>query len=590
MSVKGQSGYQLFTTGEGRDEAFFVEPHDKKVEGDVLLADVSTETAVEEKIAQPFQIFGLKKDAELSRSDTTRGIARKSVVMTKMPRELGETEAISGPVVFWGGSRLPQNEPWNREQYSRIYENEFKTVTDNPLSTFSIDVDTASYSNLRRFLNNGTMPPADSVRIEEMINYFSYNYPDPAGQDPFSVSAEVSTCPWAPDHQLMLVGLQGKRLQAQEMPPSNLTFLLDVSGSMNNANKLPLLKKAFRMMVQQLRPEDNISIGVYAGAAGLVLEPTTGDQKQTILNAIDRLNAGGSTAGGAGIKLAYETAQKNFIKGGNNRVILATDGDFNVGVSSDGELVRLIEEKRKQGVFLTVLGFGSGNYQDAKMEQIADKGNGNYYYIDTIKEAKKVLVQELGSTLFTIAKDVKLQIEFNPGQVKAYRLVGYENRVLAKEDFNDDTKDAGELGTGHNVTALYELIPVGSKETFGSVDPLKYQNTKVKKSNELATVKLRYKKPDEDTSKLLSQAVSMNQIQTGSVSNNFGWASSVAEFGMVLRGSKFKGNATYQSALNHAQAVKGADPYGFRQEMIDLITQAESLDVRPASGGGIGTK
>lgn len=435
------------------------------------------------------------------------------------------------------------------------------------------------------------MPPEDAVRIEEMINYFSYDYPQAPGQDPFSITTEVSTCPWANDHYVMLVGLQGKRLQSQELPPSNLTFLLDVSGSMADANKLPLLKQAFRMMVAQLRAEDKISIVVYAGAAGMVLEPTPGDQKQTILNAIDQLNSGGSTAGGAGIKLAYETAKKNYITGGNNRVVLATDGDFNVGVSSDAELIRIIEEKRKQGVFLTVLGFGTGNYQDAKMEQLADKGNGNYYYIDTIKEAKKVLVQELGSTLFTIAKDVKIQIEFNPGQVKAYRLIGYENRILNKEDFNDDTKDAGELGTGHTVTALYEFILADSKETYGQVDPLKYQYTQVNLSDDLATVKLRYKKPDEEVSKLLSHVLNKNEIQSANVSNNLAWASSVAEFGMVLRNSQFKGSATYQSALNHAKAAKGDDAYGFRQEMMDLITQAESLDVRFVnSGGGISTK
>lgn len=485
---------------------------------------------------------------------------------------------------------VPYQQDWNTEQYNRIYDNAFLEVAQNPLSTFSIDVDTASYSNLRRFLNNDQMPPEDSVRIEEMINYFSYDYPEPKAEHPFSVTTEVATCPWNPDHQIALIGLQGKRLQTAEMPPSNLVFLIDVSGSMDESNKLPLLQSALKMMVQQLRAEDKISIVVYAGAAGEVLESTPGDQKQKILNAIERLSAGGSTAGGAGIQLAYETAKKNFVKDGNNRVVLATDGDFNIGVSSDGELVRIIEEKRKDGIFLTVLGFGTGNYKDAKMEQLADKGNGNYYYIDTIKEAKKVLVQELGSTLFTIAKDVKLQIEFNPGQVKAYRLIGYENRVLAKEDFNDDTKDAGELGTGHSVTALYELVPVDSEENFAQVDDLKYQATQIKPSDDLLTVKLRYKKPDEEISKLLSQVVKKTEVTT-QPGNNLNWASSVAEFGLVLRNSEHKGKSTYGDALLRATASRGDDPWGFRQELIDLIKKAESLDTRNlVPGGGIGTK
>jgi Ca-activated chloride channel homolog len=484
---------------------------------------------------------------------------------------------------------LPQQQEWNREGYDRIFENEYLEAAQNPLSTFSIDVDTASYSNIRRFLNNGQMPPEDAVRIEEMINYFSYKYPDPTGEHPFSITTEVANCPWYQGHQLALIGLQGKRLKTTEMAPSNLVFLIDVSGSMQDENKLPLLKQAFSMMTQQLRAEDKISIVVYAGAAGVILEPTTGDQKQTILNAIAQLEAGGSTAGGAGIQMAYELAKKNYIKDGNNRVILATDGDFNVGVSSDGELVRIVEEKRKEGIFLTVLGFGEGNYQDTKMEKLADKGNGNYYYIDTLKEAKKVLVQELGSTLFTIAKDVKIQIEFNPGKVKAYRLIGYENRILKKEDFNDDTKDAGELGTGHTVTALYEIVPADSKETFGKVDDLKYQKTQVTSSDDILTVKFRYKKPDEDTSRLIAQTVTAKDVQAGNPSENLAWASSVAEFGMLLRNSKFKGDATYQATLKRATAAKGEDPWGFRQEMIELIQKAENLDVRNLSGG-IGTK
>lgn len=526
---------------------------------------------------------------------TTRGTVEErkvalDVVSTRSRDVKGYQSSSYDPALGIIEEKIGQFNPsqdWNTEQYNRIYENEYLEVTQNPLSTFSIDVDTASYSNVRRFLTQGQMPPEDSVRIEEMINYFSYNYPEPTGDDPFSITTEVAPCPWNPDHQVALVGLQGKRLQSKDMPPSNLVFLIDVSGSMNEPNKLPLLKQSFRMMVQQLRAEDKISIVVYAGAAGKVLDPTPGDQKQTILNAIDNLQAGGSTAGGAGIQLAYELAKTNFIKDGNNRVVLATDGDFNIGVSSDGELTRIIEEKRKDGIFLTVLGFGTGNYKDAKMEQLADKGNGNYYYIDNLKEGKKVLVQELGSALFAIAKDVKIQIEFNPGQVKAYRLVGYENRVLAKEDFNDDTKDAGELGTGHTVTALYEIVPAGSQEKFGQVDELKYQTTQVKNTDDVMTVKLRYKKPNEDTSKLLSRVVSRNDIQAG-MSENLAWASSVAEFGMILRNSKFKGQAAYSQALQQATAAKGQDPWGLRQEMIDLIRTAESLDTRSLSGQGSG--
>ncbi|MCA9399721.1 MAG: VWA domain-containing protein, partial [Candidatus Omnitrophica bacterium] len=386
---------------------------------------------------------------------------------------------------------------WNTEDYDRIYENEFLAAIDNPLSTFSIDVDTASYSNVRRYLNNNQLPPVDAVRIEEMVNYFSYNYPQPQGNDPFSITTDAAVAPWNPDHQLIRIGLQGKVMSGKELPPSNLVFLIDVSGSMNDPNKLPLLKSAYKMMVNQLSQNERVAIVVYAGAAGTVLDSTPGSNKQAILEAIDRLSAGGSTAGAQGIQKAYDIAKSNFIKGGNNRVILATDGDFNVGVSSDSELTRLIEEKRKEGIFLTVLGFGTGNYKDNKMEKLANKGNGNYYYIDTEREAKKVLVNELGSTLFTIAKDVKIQIEFNPAQVQSYRLIGYENRILAKEDFNDDTKDAGELGAGHSVTALYEIIPARLGENIaGKVDPLKYQAKNMVNSQELMTVKLRYKQPD----------------------------------------------------------------------------------------------
>lgn len=478
---------------------------------------------------------------------------------------------------------------WNfhTEQYDRIYENEFLEVSENPLSTFSIDVDTASYSNMRRILNMNQLPPQDAIRIEEMINYFTYDYPNPKGKHPFSITTNAAICPWNTDHQLVRIGLQGKVLEEKEIPPSNLVFLLDVSGSMNQPNKLPLLKSAFKMMTNQLSANQKVAIVVYAGAAGLVLDSTSGEDKQAILDAIDRLHAGGSTAGGAGIKLAYKIAKENFIKGGNNRVILATDGDFNVGASSNAEMVRLIEEKRKEGVFLTVLGFGMGNYKDSRLEQIANKGNGNYYYIDTDKEARKVMVSELGSTLFTIAKDVKLQLEFNPAQVKAYRLIGYENRMLAKEDFNDDAKDAGELGAGHSVTALYEIVPADSDEEFRDVDELVYQKTQTVKSNDLLTVKFRYKEPDEDKSKLITQKLTVDEI-VETPKGDFQFATAVAELGLLLRNSQFKANANYEHVLKSAKESKGADKFGYRQEFIDLTTKAQTLDTR--SSGGINFK
>ncbi|MCB9771801.1 MAG: von Willebrand factor type A domain-containing protein [Candidatus Omnitrophica bacterium] len=478
----------------------------------------------------------------------------------------------------------------NTEQYDLINENEFLQVTENPLSTFSIDVDTASYANVRRFLNNTQMPPRDAVRIEEMINYFKYNYATPSWNQPFSINLEHGICPWNPAHQLVLVGLQGKELSARQTPISNLVFLIDVSGSMNSADKLPLLKESMKLMVQQLRPEERVSLVVYAGNAGLVLDSTPAHNKGLIMAAIDNLQAGGSTAGGQGIELAYAIAKKNFIHNGNNRVILATDGDFNVGVSSDSALVQMIEEKRKDNIFLTVLGFGTGNYQDGKMEKLANKGNGNYFYIDSINEGKKVLVDELGSTLIAIAKDVKIQIEFNPNAVKAYRLIGYENRKLAKEDFNDDTKDAGELGAGHTVTALYEIVPAGSWEsTGGNVDPLKYQKqTSIKSSftinKEMMTVKLRYKEPKSNTSKLITKILTQptnttNQRWFGA-SDNLQFASAVAEFGMLLRDSKFKANSSYTAIIQRAQMSAYTDPQNHKAEFISLVQKAASLDQR----------
>lgn len=470
---------------------------------------------------------------------------------------------------------------YNTEEYDKITENIFLRPQNSPLSTFSIDVDGASYSNARRFINMGQMPYKDAVRIEEFINYFDYDYPEPDGKTPFSVSTEVATAPWNTKHKLVHIGLQGKKLDYDELAPSNLVFLLDVSGSMEDKNKLPLLKSSLKMLLDQLSDEDRIAIVVYAGAAGLVLPSTPATEKEKIMDALDELEAGGSTAGGEGIELAYKVASEQLIAEGNNRVILATDGDFNVGTSSSSELVRLIEEKRKSGIYLTILGFGMGNYKDGRMEQISNAGNGNYFYIDNINEAKKVFVKEMRATLFTIAKDVKIQIEFNPEHVQAYRLIGYENRKLRDEDFNDDTKDAGELGAGHNVTALYEIIPVGVESEFiGNVDELKYQKmteSERQASDELLTVKLRYKKPDEDASQLLTQTLKDADRSWERASENFRFSAAVAEFGLLLRDSEFKSGANYDQVLALGKGAQGEDTEGYRAEFLRLVETCQLM-------------
>ena len=421
----------------------------------------------------------------------------------------------------------------------------------------------------------------DAVRIEEMINYFKYDYPEPEGEHPFSVYTEMATCPWNKDHLLLHVGLKGKSIDKSTLPPSNLVFLIDVSGSMDEPNKLPLLKSAFGLLINELRAQDKVAIVVYAGAAGLVLESTSGSRKEEIMRAIDNLEAGGSTAGGEGLKLAYAEAEKNFIKGGNNRIILATDGDFNVGESSNGGIERLVEEQRDKGVFITVLGFGMGNIKDDKMELIADKGNGNYAYIDNLQEARRVLVREFGGTLFTIAKDVKFQIEFNPQKVQSYRLIGYENRLLNDEDFNNDKKDAGDMGSGHNVTALYELIPAGSDEAHPVVDPLRYQKPEVSTvkaaDNEYLNIKIRYKKPDGITSMLLEKPFTGGVKEFRYASDNLKFAASVSEFGMLLRNSEFRGNATLESAIDLASGARGVDEDGYRAEFIRLMKTVREM-------------
>ncbi len=465
----------------------------------------------------------------------------------------------------------------NQESYAVIEENSFERTSLSPLSTFSIDVDKASYSNVRRMINNGMSIEPNAVKIEEMINYFDYNYPQPTGNHPFSIHTEASNTPWNANTKIAKIGLQGKTYLSDELPDSNLTFLIDVSGSMGSQNKLPLLKSAFKLLVNQLREKDKVSIVVYAGAAGVVLEPTSGNKKEKILAALEHLNSGGSTAGGAGIKLAYKLAEKHFKKHGNNRVILATDGDFNVGASSDNAMEKLIEDKRKSGVFLSVLGFGYGNYKDSKLETLADKGNGNHAYIDNIQEARKVFGKEFGGTLYTIAKDVKIQVEFNPNKVQAYRLIGYENRMLEDEDFIDDTKDAGELGSGHTVTALYEIIPVGVNSRYlKDVADLKYTKTTngAEHSDELFTVKFRYKKP---AGKESIEMVHVQKELYSKASEDLKFASAVALFGMQLRQSKYLNNSKINDIITLAKEGRGQDSEGYKAEFIRLVSSYKNI-------------
>lgn len=473
---------------------------------------------------------------------------------------------------------------YNTEEYGSWSENRFKNPLEEPLSTFSIDVDAASYSNMRRYVNKGQLPPADAIRTEELINYFSYNYPKPKGNNPVSILTEVGKCPWNEQHKLVRIGLKAKEIADDKLPASNFVFLIDVSGSMYGPTRLELVKSSLNLLINNLREKDKVAIVVYAGAAGVVLPSTSGSDKQQIREALDKLTAGGSTAGGAGIQLAYKIAKENFVKNGNNRIILCTDGDFNVGVSSNEGLEQLIEKERQSGVFLTILGYGMGNYKDSKMQVLAQKGNGNHAYIDNLQEANKVLVNEFGGTMYTVAKDVKLQVEFNPAQVQAYRLIGYESRLLNKEDFNDDTKDAGEMGAGHTVTAFYEIVPVGVSGSIpGNVDELKYQKTTEKKqitrqlnnSPEMLTIKMRYKEPDEDSSKKM-EVVVMPQIANVNT-DDFYFASSVAMFGQLLRNSQFKGNATYKSVIELAEKGVGVDKQGYRREFIRLVQSVDGL-------------
>ncbi|WP_394665896.1 von Willebrand factor type A domain-containing protein [uncultured Chryseobacterium sp.] len=476
-----------------------------------------------------------------------------------------------------GKKKVARKGDYTNEEYDALVENPFELTKNQPLSTFSIDTDNASYSNLRRMIEYGEVYK-NAVRVEEMINYFKYDYPQPKNNQPFSISTELGKNPWNPNHQLLKIGLKGKNIPMNNLPPSNIVFLIDTSGSMAAENKLPLLKSSLKILLDQLRPVDKVAMVVYAGSAGVVLPPTSVSEKGKIIESLDRLEAGGSTAGGAGIELAYKLAQENFIKNGNNRVILATDGDFNVGVSSKGDLESLIEEKRKSGIFLTCLGYGMGNYKDSKMETLADKGNGNYAYIDNLQEANKFLGREFAGNIYTIAKDVKIQIEFNPKFVKSYRLIGYENRKLRNEDFTNDKIDAGELGSGHTVTALYEIIPANVNSKFlPKQNKLKYTSNSAsqKSGNELGTVKFRYKKPQGTKSAEIVHVIKNASSQTES--KDFKFASSVAWFGLVLRDSDLITRKNLSEIEKMAKDSKGEDKEGYRKGFVKMVQDYKKI-------------
>ncbi|MCI9592630.1 MAG: DUF3520 domain-containing protein [Lachnospiraceae bacterium] len=532
----------------------------------------SKESATEGAPSGIPQAYETKAEMDITASAITAGEAAANDGGSALIYESKQNTAASGLADQY--EALYGQEGYSAEEYSYIEENGYKKVADEPLSTFSVDVDTASYGNIRRMLRTGAVIPADAVRIEELINYFNYDYPEPDGDAPFSVTTEYAPCPWNVNSRLLLIGLQAKEIDFADRPASNLVFLLDVSGSMYSADKLPLVQKAFTMLTENLDERDRVSIVTYAGYESVVLDGVSGTQKAKIAAALDDLEAGGSTAGAAGIERAYEIAQKNFIPGGNNRVILATDGDLNVGISSEGALTRLIQKKRESGVHLSVLGVGTGNIKDNKMEALADNGNGNYHYLDSIYEAKKVLVDEMGGTLITVAKDVKIQVEFNPAQVAGYRLVGYENRLLNQEDFDNDRVDAGEIGSGHSVTALYEIIPAAGET---STTKLKYQETKITTgSSELLTVKLRYKAPNGNTSKLLEYPVEASVYQDRA-SDNLTFACAVAEFGMLLRDSEHKGSADFEQVMELAESCVGRDTDDYKKEFLELVRRAADI-------------
>ncbi len=512
-----------------------------------------------------------------------KGIILEAIAPSGMPT------SVPGSTGYESAAQSPSAGEFSTEEYQRITDNPFLSALDNPVSTFSIDVDTASYANVRRYLTQmRQLPPKDAVRIEELVNYFTYDYPEPQGEHPVGVTFAMSEAPWAPSHHILRVAIKARAIKTEDIPASNLVFLIDTSGSMDTTEKLPLVKDSLSLLVQQLRPQDRVSIVAYAGSAGLVLDSTPGSKKERILEAIEKLEAGGSTAGGAGLLLAYEVAKKNFINGGNNRIILCTDGDFNVGVSSTSELERLVEEKRKEQIFLTVAGFGMGNYKDARMEIIADKGNGTFAYIDTLLEGKKVFMKEIWGSLYTVAKDVKIQIEFNPAKVSQYRLIGYENRLLAREDFNDDTKDAGEMGAGQTVTAFYEIVPAGVESASQSVsqpkpasEPLEFQKQVLVPSDDMLVFRLRYKIPGDgaETSRLMTSRLKGQDIllPLSAQGDDFRFATAVIEFGMLLRESRWRGSASWQSTIARARDAKGKDYDGYRAEFVRLAELAEML-------------
>ena len=567
VSLKHRSAEQVVVTGSNIPSA--EEVGQKPVEAEV-------QPEFHEEIAATPAAPAAAKTGRVARGVPAQSLTKSASLAYSLPAaEFNRSDR-------YGAIRQPNGE-FNTAAYDHILENPFLDAKTNPLSTFSIDVDTASYSNIRRFVNEGSLPPKDAVRVEEMINYFTYDYAQPTDQKPFAVHVDLASCPWETSHRLVRIGLKGKEIATDKRGPSNLVFLLDVSGSMTPPERLPLIKQSMRLLVEKLTENDRVAIVVYAGASGLALPSTPGNQKEKILSALESLEPGGSTNGAEGIQLAYKVAADNFIKGGVNRVILATDGDFNVGVTNQGDLIRLIEEKAKTGVFLSVLGVGTDNLKDSTMQKLADKGNGNYAYLDSLDEARKVLVQQMNGTLVTIAKDVKIQVEFNPARVASYRLIGYEKRMLRKEDFNNDKVDAGEIGAGHTVTALYEVVPVGVSANptanVPPVDPLKYSKPEkaTSSSDEMLTVKLRYKKPDEDKSQLIERPVLDSNAAFASTSPDFKFAAAVAEFGMLLRDSEHKGNGTFGTVLEWAQEGKGSDANGYRAGFIELVRKAQAL-------------
>jgi Ca-activated chloride channel family protein len=511
----------------------------------------------------------------------------KNTLPTQLMQDLTVTD-ISNIIAVQAGVEIvgsisqnsDQSSDFNTEEYSRIKENDYFETLKDPMSTFGADVDASSYSNFRRFVQMNKLPHADVIRTEELVNYFNYDYKEPLGKEPLSIHIEYGETPWNKKSNLVHIGLKGKVLKKEQQLQNNLVFLIDVSGSMSSPNKLPLLKRSFKLLVENLSDDDYVSMVVYAGKAGLVLPPTKANEKEVILGALDKLNAGGSTAGGAGIQLAYKTALENFNPQGNNRVILATDGDFNVGISSTGELVKFVEEKKKQGIFLTILGFGMGNYKDDRLQQLSNKGDGNHYYIDNIMEAKKVLVNELTSTIYTIAKDAKIQVEFNPAQIAKYRLIGYENRLLANKDFEDDTKDAGEVGSGHTVTAIYEVIPA-NRDSLLKVSKTKYMESSITKealnSDEIVTVRIRYKEPDGEKSKEFSQVLKTKPLPLNKTSDNFRFSAAIVELSNILRDSAFKSNSNINNVLKMAKSAKGQDENGYRAEFIDLCERVKLM-------------